>query len=401
MEDIKFGVVKKIAEARFKRANFKNISKFDSVSPPSIFIGSKLRYPEMNVGILSPLEREEDAWLYDSEKYWADNNFEIKDVIGLRDNLLNSRFRAKATDSRMTKGFVNIAQEIAIASNPVDIELELKTKIHGGKIRDKVVLQQGMKAPLKNAKITSNVKVHRKLDYVMNDEIKANKGIELLYKKNFDEYSLNKILSVGVLGLKKDKRLVPTRWSITATDDTIGKFLLKNIRDYKWVEDYKLFFGTFMGNHYLVFMFPGVWSYELFELYYPGSSWNPTDSMKASTDMEWFKGRTNYAKNTAGGYYAARLPIVEYLNSIKRQASVIAIRLETPSYWAALGVWVVRESLKKTMAMGGMKFDSKEELIMGARQVGKIKYDFDCEPIIARSKLLESIGIQRRLQDYF
>jgi len=48
-----------------------------------------------------------------------------------------------------------------------------------------------------------------------------------------------------------------------------------------------------------------------------------------------------YAENCAGGYYAARLLILQYLNSIKRQASVIALRIETPTYWAALGVWLM------------------------------------------------------------
>ncbi len=61
MEDIKFEVIKKITDTRFKYKNFGNISKLDSNSPPSVFIGSKLRYPLVNVGILSPLERDEDA----------------------------------------------------------------------------------------------------------------------------------------------------------------------------------------------------------------------------------------------------------------------------------------------------------------------------------------------------
>ena len=183
----------------------------------------------------------------------------------------------------------------------------------------------------------------------MNDEIKASEGIEYLYKNDFSEYVLSKILSVGVLGLKKNKRLVPTRWSITATDDIIGKTLLKEIKGYKWLENFELFFGEFLGNQYLILLFPNIWSYELFELYTPGSSWNPSNEIKASTDIEWFSGRKDYAFSTAGGYYATRLPILEYLNKIKRQASALVIRIETPSYWAALGVWVVRESVKKAL----------------------------------------------------
>jgi len=400
MENIKFEVMKKVADTNFKFRDLKNISKIDSISPPSVFIGSKLRYPLVNVGILSPLEKDDNAWVYDDAKYWAEQDFQIQDVVKLRDSLLNSRFQSKVQDSRLNKKFVNLAQEIAVAAKPVDVEIELQNSLNFRRDKDKVVTPQGMRAGLKKATITGNVKIHKKVDKVMNDEIKAAEGMRLLYKSNFDEYTLSKILSVGVMGLKKDKRFVPTRWSITATDDTLGKQLLEQIRDYKWIENYELFFGEFLGNQYIILMFPNVWSYELFELYYPGSSWNPSNEMKASTDFESYSGRKTYASNTAGGYYATRLPILKYLNNIKRQSSVLVIRLETPSYWAALGVWVVRESVKKALQTG-MKFDSREELLDAAKKVAKIKYDFDSSGILDRSKLLKQIKEERRLVEWF
>jgi hypothetical protein len=397
--DIKFEVIKKITETKFKYKDL-NISKLDSNSPPSVFVGSQLRYPLVNVGILTPLDRDDNSWIYDDAKYWAENDFEIQDVVRLRESLLNSRFQSKVQDSRLNKKFVQIAQEIAIASKPVDVEIKLQNRLKVGKQNEKIVTPHGMKAKLDDAKITSNVKVDRQVDKVINDEIKAAEGLEMLYKRNFNEYTLNKILSVGVLGLKKNKRLVPTRWSITATDDTLGKSLLKKIRDYKWIENYELFFGEFLSNCYLIMLFPNVWNYELFELYLPGSSWNPSIEIKAATDFENYYGRKTYAKATAGGYYASRLPILEYLNSIKRQASVLVIRIETPSYWAALGVWVVRESVRKALKRM-MNFASKEELLEAVKQIGKIKFNFDSSSIINQSKLLKQIKTQKNLMRWF
>ncbi len=404
MSDIKFETIKKISELGFRYKNFGSISKLDSNSPPSVFIGSKLKYPLVNVGILSPIERDDNAWIYDDAKYWANNNFQINDVLKLRDSLLNSRFQSQVQDTRANSGtskkFVEIAQEIAIASKPVDVEIELKNKVNVGRQTDRVTTTHGMRAGLKTAKITGNVKVSEKVDRTINDEIKASEGMEYLYKNNFSEYVLSKILSVGVLGLKKNKRLVPTKWSITATDDTLGKAIIKKIRDYKWVEDYELFFGEFLGNCYVIMLFPNVWSYELFELYLPGSSWNPSQEVKASTDFEPYSGRKTYASTTAGGYYAARLPILEYLNSIKKQAGILAIRIETPSYWAALGVWVVRESVRKAIARGVMRFNDSKEMIESAKKIGKIKYNFDYEQILKRSKLLSQIKTQKRLMEW-
>ena len=399
MENIKFETIKKIVETNFRTKNISEISKLDSNSPPSVFIGSKLKYPLMNVGILSPLERDENAWIYDAEKYWAENNFSISDVLHIRESLLNSRFQSKAYDSKSSNKFVQIAQDIAVAYKPVDIEIKLRNRLNLENQKDRVTTPHGMTARLDNAKITGNVKVHRKVDKAINDDIKSSEAISYLYKKGFDEYTLSKILSVGVLGLKTQKKLVPTRWSITATDDTIGKQLLEKIRDYKWIENYELFFGEFLGNQYLVLLFPNSFNYELFEIYMPKSSWNPTEEMKASTDFETFFGRKDYASSTSGGYYAARIPILQYLENQKRQASVLAIRLETPSYWAGLGVWVVRESVRKAMNKK-MHFNSKNELIEGAKKIGQIKFNFDISEILSKSKLLNDILKQKKISEW-
>jgi hypothetical protein len=402
MDDLKFEAVKKIAETKFKYRDLGSVSNLNTTSPPSVFIGSKLRYPAVNVGILSPLESDENAWVYDNAKYWANNNFSIKDVVNLRENLLNSRFKGNVNDVRQEKNkFVEIAQQTALGSKPVDVEIQLKRNIGFNFRKDKIATPQGLSGELKKAKITGNVKIERKVDKVINDDIKAVKGIEYLYKNKFSEYVLSKILSVGVLGLKKDKKLVPTRWSITATDDMIGKKLIEKIKSYKWIENYELFFGEFMGNCYLVMLLPNVWSYELFELYLPGSSWNPGNKMKASTDFESYGGRKNYASNTAGGYYASRLPILEYLEKEKKQASVLVVRLELPSYWASLGVWVVRESVRKALANKKLEFNDLKELIDSSEKIGMIKFGYDPKKILKTSKLLEQIKTQTNLGKWF
>jgi len=398
-EAIKFEAIRKTADTGFKIKDFSNISRVDSISPPSVFIGSKLKYPLVNVGILSPLNKDENSWLYDDAKYWAENNLNIEEVMSLRNGLLNSRFQAKVSDIRLNKKFVEVAKDVAISSRQIDVEIELKNRLIVGREKDKVLTPHGMRAGLKNVEITGNLKVDKKVDKAMNDDIKASDAMEYLYKNEIDEYSLSKILSVGALGLAKNKKLVPTRWSITATDDTLGKQFLKNVRNYPWIENPELFYGEFMGNQYILLMFPSVWSYELFELYLPHSSWNPGQEIKASTDIEGYSGRKEYAFDTAGGYYASRFAVLQYLNSIKKQASVIAIRIETPSYWAALGVWVVRESVKKALKRS-MRFTSKEEMVDSVRKIGKIKYNFDFSNILDRSKLLKEKKEQKSLFDF-
>jgi len=180
----------------------------------------------------------------------------------------------------------------------------------------------------------------------------------------------------------------------------IGKILLKKVKENQWIENFELHFGEFLGNQYLILLFPSEWSFELIELYQPGSSWNPSTNIKASTDFENFSGRKSYAFATAGGYYATRLAILEYLNKIKKQASALVLRIETPTYWAALGVWVVRESVRKALKKK-INFESREELIESAKKIGKAKYNFDYENILKESKILKQRKEQKNLGEWF
>ena len=66
----------------------------------------------------------------------------------------------------------------------------------------------------------------------------------------FDENYLSRILSAGTLGVKTQRKLVPTRWSITATDDTIGKELISQVKDCAQGE-YWAWFGGYLGNYFL------------------------------------------------------------------------------------------------------------------------------------------------------
>ena len=254
---------KKVPDFAYVHAQmFKQVNKitdnFFGNSPPQIFIGSKLKYPNVNVGILSPPDKVADAWVYSDESFWAEQNFDMNTIVNLRSSLVNSRFSTRVDQARSSSTkFVELSQEIGMAKSPVDVEISLKKKIKMKFDTDKVSLPMGPRAPLKKVRITENTKVDAKVDKVVSDtDLKANDAINYLYKNKFDEHVLSKILSIGVLGLKKGRRLVPTRWSITAVQDMLGKEGIKKIKEYSPVDAYHVYFGGYLGNYFLVFFFP-------------------------------------------------------------------------------------------------------------------------------------------------
>ncbi|MBS3150874.1 hypothetical protein J4443_00650 [Candidatus Woesearchaeota archaeon] len=374
---------------------------FFGSSPPGVFVGSKLRYPNVNVGILSPAVHDENSWILDNPRYWANSETTIKDVVSYRGSLINSRFKSSVKDARRENKFLDVAKEIALGYKPVDVEIYFKKKLNFGIDKDKITTPIGPAISLKSVKIADNVKVLNSVEKVFEDtDLKANDAVNYLYGKNIDENFLTKLLSIGVMGLKKNRRLVPTRWSITAVDDTIGKRFIEEIKSFPSIDKFLLFTGNFFGNYYYVMLFPEVWSYELFEGYLPGAVWNFSGKIEFATDHEWYDGRKSYAEKTAGGYYASRIGVLEYLNKIKRQASVLVIRFETPEYTDSLGVWVVRSAARKALENKFAEFETREQMLECVKQLIVRKFNFNIERVYNQSALLRKLRTQRKLNEF-
>ena len=367
-----------------------------SSSSPAPFVGY-YGYPNVNVGILSPAKIEKKAELYDAPRYWADHNFKIPEIVDLRSSLINSRFKIEV---KKQNKFLEISKEVGMASKPVDVELSLDEKPRFKLKVDSYNAPMGPNAKLKNVQITSNPKISHYVEKVVDDiDLKAKNAILYLHKKEFDENFLTKLLSVGNIGLKKNRKLVPTRWSITATDDMIAKELIESIKDYKQA-DYLAFFGSYLGNYYLILLFPEPWSYELFETYMPKTSWNVDENINYTTDYEPYYGRKNYAENCAGGYYATRLSIAEKLEKMKKQASVLTLRFITGEYAVPLGVWVVREAVRKTMKNRPIEFASKDLMLNYASALVKKKFGYDVNNLLKNSIILRNIKHQTKLNTF-
>lgn len=372
------------AKAYFKVQDVFSKDSFQGQSPAP-FVG-RFGYPNVNVGLLAPGEINEDVWLYDAPRYWAGKGFSVNEVIDHRAALINSAFKANV--KRIDK-MIELSQEVAIAKKPVDLEINLEQKPRFRLNVDGETAPRGPNAKLKKAEITSNPRVDQKVDKTTSDtDLLSREGMNYLFKKGFDENFISKILSVGTLGIGKNRKLVPTRWSITATDDTLGKELIGKVKDYS-IADPMAFFGGYLGNYYLILLLPEVFGYELYETYLPTGAY--------TTDHETYEGRKTYASNTVGGYYAARLPILERLNAMKRQGTVIALRFITDEYTAPLGVWVVREATRKSISSKPLVFGDKELLIEYAKKFVKKRFGYDVDLLLNKSVLLNQVRVQKKL----
>src|SRR6056297_444783 len=331
---------------------FSEVTQGDSLfgsTSPSVFVG-RSNYPNVSTGILSPVGEEERAADFATSSEWYEQGLDIDNVLQYRTGLLNSNHSAdvdNVTDA--WDGFVGTQREVAIADRPVDVEIGLSNSLDLDLDVDDVTTPTGPSARATSADLAENPHVPRPVKKTLeDDDWQAQGAMTYLYRRGFDVYDINDVLSAGALGRGENRRLVPTRWSITAVDDTIGQYLRGQIRDRPSVNRTQVWVNEYMGNRYWVVLTPGQWEYELVEMKTPGSIWNqdPTGRIWMGSAHEGFEGRTGYVEETAGAYYAARLGVLEHLDEIGRQATCLVLREVSDDYWAPVGVWQIRESIR-------------------------------------------------------
>ncbi len=354
---------------------------------PAPFIG-RYNYPNINVGVLSAVNPESKE-LLDSPKQWSAKNVPLRSIVQARSSLMNSRFPStiKPKQDKLNQ----LAQEVGLAAKSVEVELHVKDKPRFRLQTHQHAAPHGPNAELVKGKVTSNPHIPTKVQKAFDDpHLKSAAALTSLYNKGADENHLSQVLSVGALGIAKNRKLVPTRWSITATDDTLGKALWKEVRELPVRDSYALYQNKYLGNHYFVLLFPEVWSYELFE--------TATFALNSySTDYENFYGRKTYAESTTGGYYTVKLAVLEKMKEKRKQGAALVVRFVTPEYEAPLGVWVTREATRKAMQSKPLLFNTKESLLKEVKEQIREKFRFDLSKFLARSILYKELSSQTKL----
>jgi len=374
---------------------------FSGSSPPEIFVG-RINYPNVFSGILAPSDYgEKETEILSTPEQWVSKDLQIDEILELRGQLIYGRgiSHIKSVNEISSKNLKQVTAELALSDRPVSTEFFLKKLPTQEFTANKLFTIMTNPAPIKKVSLEENPHVHKKVDYLTSDyDVKAVTALGELYKTNqITTTHLQKLFSAGLLGTKNKRKMVPTRWSITAVDDTLGKKLLEKIRYYPEINKIELFHHDYNGNHFEILLLPSAWSFEVIEVSVKGNVWGGVDKNYFMQDYESFFPRKSYAENVVGAYYADRLAVLEYLEKIKKQASVLVLHEERPEYYAPLGVGIIRESIRKMFSS-----EKKENPISIEDAFSLIKTRTDLvEEYKSRSWLLKNYGKQKKITDWF
>jgi hypothetical protein len=370
--------------------------ELEGPSPPSFFVG-RYSYPNVLVGpMIQPLVEESPSIqvVDEPELGWIDKK--IEDLVQFRSSLLRTSFRMnvrKITENKL----LDVSQDLIQSSRKVDTEIQLEKEPIFRMMYDSHSPPIGPTGALKKIRVTENPVISRPVDMAVSDtDFKASDAVNYLYNHDLTVTQVTRILSAGLLGVKRNRRLVPTRWAITATDDTISKKKVDKIKDFPQISQYYLFTGKHFDNHFQILLIPREWSFEMLETWNPKSSFNPSNEAVIMDDYEFYEGRKNYASNVTGAYYAARLAVGEYLEKNRKQATCIVFREVSSGYIVPLGVWVIRETLRRALKGEQKVFGDIDSALA---EIG-FNFQVPLKNWIKNSKLLDRIKYQRTLFDY-
>lgn len=319
-------------------------SNFLGSSPPAVFVGSS-NYPKVSLGILAPPMITKDASILDAPEVWYKSKAGLSDIIDYRSRMVYSRSYVNDTSNISLNKLVEAMQVLAMSSSPLDVDIKLSRRPQFAFSFDIYSTPIGNPAPIERVNVIDNATVERSIDKAVNDpDLRAVDAIQYL-RERAPINQIQKMLSVGMLGLKRQRKLVPTRWAITAVDSAMGDEIADRVKQYPEIDKPMIFRNEYLFNTFQVLLLPRSYQYELIEIDITESAEHPT----MTQDFEPYSGRTSYASETAGGFYAARYSVLKALDEMRRQASVIVVREIHPEYSFPVGVWAVRSTVAGAM----------------------------------------------------
>ena len=351
--DIRTAIEAKWHESLSKYGHLFSSDSLSGTSPPSVFVGS-YGYPKVSVGPMVP-PIHGDTSLLDSPEKWKGKSLE--EIVNFRLNLIRG---VKKISNEQTDGrYIESLQEVTMSSKPTDSDLLFQKPTSPKVSLDGESAPFGPVGEIKTAKFsgTSSVKSIEKIFY--DKDLKAQDAVMSLYNSGIEISKIQKCFSIGMMGQKR--KLVPTKWSITATDDIISKSLAGEVLDYSLIDSYKVFSYEHLGNSFSVVLFPHRWIYEMIE------AWYSNGILGFGSDYEDARG-IHHPPAIAGAYFAAKLGVLEYLSENKIQAGVIILREIRPEYAVPVGVWQVREGIREAMKQKPVLSDTFDNALHVASQ---------------------------------
>lgn len=322
-------------------------------TPPSVFIG-RWSYPKVYAGPMMANQLG-DTYIMDSPESWLDQNKTQNEILNYRMNLVRGKQLIDIKD--LNNPYVEKLQDISLASKSTDAEANFLKRPRGAQLSQES-MPHGPSGILEKFDIDA-VRWDKQLEKSYYDtDLRATDAVMALHNKNVPFSAVQKAFSVGAFGIGKNRKLVPTRWSITACDSALADKLLKEVRYNPIIDTYRVYENEALNNYYAIILTPTEWQYEWTEGFYKVEN----NEELVFSDYETNEDKKEYS--TVGGcYYTSKMVVLDALNKMKLQSGLIVLR-EAYTGYVPMGVFNVRENMREAMEKPYKEFEDLKSAIV-------------------------------------
>ena len=321
-------------------------------SPPGICVKSG-KYPMLEAGFLASNEPLEHLSIYDFPEAWQ--GLDRDTIFTMRRHLYRFLLPVDAR-SLQPEGIVKPLQEIALSVRPIAIRVEgeslqpRRLQLRNGQ------LPSAGDVTIKSIELLSEPEISKVAERITEQDIPASEGIWRLLDYDYSLDQVVRLMSIGLLGKKNTRRILPSRSAYKATINAFIDRAIMELIESPSVSSYEIYVSTLFGDRFAVLLHPGEARVDYLRMDLIG------DNM---TRGFAFEGLRQYPTDPKTSVYSDHARFSVYKNLVRRNqrchATIFHLSKEPRNQ--ILGPWVARAGIQETLSSEPIRLDNRNNAI--------------------------------------
>jgi hypothetical protein len=320
-------------------------------SPPGICVKSG-KYPMLDAGFLAAYEPLEHLSIYDYPDSWQ--GLDRETIFSMRRYLYRFLLPVDAR-SMQPEGVIRALQEIALSVRPIALRVEGESLLPRRLRLRSGQLPSSNDVMIKSIEFLSDPEISKVAERITDQDIPAAEGIWRLLDYDYSLDQVVRLMSIGLLGRKKTRRIIPTRSAYKATINAFIDRAVMELIESPNISSYEIYLGNLFGDRFVVLLNPGEARVDYLTI----------DASGTRTARGFaFEGLREWPTDPKTSVYSDHARFSLYRNLVRRKQRCHAtiFHLSKDPRNQLLGPWIARAGVNEALASNPVNLDNKDNV---------------------------------------
>ncbi len=304
-------------------------------------------------GVLASIEPDEWLSIYDHPESWR--GFDRETVLSMRKHLYRFVIPIDAREMQ-PEDYIHSLQTISLSVAPVALGVEVSDlpphRLHalGSQLPSSPIVQAT------SLEILSHPEISRVAERICKKDIPASEGVWQLLGYDYSLEQVTRWMSLGMLGRKKNRRIIPLRSAFKAVIDAFIDRSVIEFVEKETTETVRLYIENTCGDSFIVLSRPGEPRVDYLSIE------NTTDALARGVSLE---GPGHVASDPKTSVYAdhARYSAYRHMNETKLKSHIIIFHYSQKPQNRMLGPWLVRAGVHDALQTSPVRIDDARRAV--------------------------------------